>query len=217
MRHGTIGIMVSREEVVAWVAARHGPRHAEARTGDGGFAFWVSTQPDAYHDGDRNAMTYGNGPSVVLKATGAAWHLSSSPSDMPIFNATTEAEFRKAMKDAGNKLDSPHEWVGAPPPSATPDAVGQQTLTGWLAQRFGWHEDRHYTCTDLGFALVARPTPGTQNNGPILAVKRTGAVWYLGTDEHTILLALTSHTEETFHAALTMVGGDPARPHDRIG
>lgn len=209
--------MVSREEVVAWAAMKHGPRHAEARTGDGGFAFWVSTQPDAYHDGYRDAMTYGNGPSVVLKSTGAAWNLSSSPVDMPIFNATTEREFRKAMKDAGKKLDSPDEWVGAPPPSATPDKVGQWTLTGWLNQRFGWQEGVHYTLTDLGFALVARPAPGTPNNGPVLVVKRTGAVWYLGTDEPTVLLAITSHTEETFHAALTMVGADPKRPHDHLG
>ena len=104
--------MLSREEMVAWVAIRYGATHAERRTTDGGFAYWIDTQPDAYLEGHDDAMTYGNGPIVVVKATGAAWYLASNPASMVVLHARSEAELKQLLREASYNPDAPNEIMG---------------------------------------------------------------------------------------------------------
>ncbi|MFD3440287.1 hypothetical protein ACFWU3_22560 [Streptomyces sp. NPDC058685] len=121
--------MLTSRHLAEWVSARYGPRHAEGRIRDLGFAWSVDTQPDAYLDGDTSAMTYGNGPDIVVKRTGAVWQFGSSPMMLPLYEARTEEELRRAMAKLmpGADLDRPRETVPAParasaPPPAPPPA-----------------------------------------------------------------------------------------------
>ncbi|NUL04835.1 hypothetical protein HRW07_16700 [Streptomyces lunaelactis] len=45
-------------------------------------------------------MTYGNGPVIVVKRTGGVWEFGSNPAVFPLYAARTEAEFRRAMRQA---------------------------------------------------------------------------------------------------------------------
>ncbi|MEV4682658.1 hypothetical protein [Streptomyces kurssanovii] len=105
--------MLTYEQVRDWVRGRYGPRHAERRITDIGYAYAVSTQPDAYLDGDTSAMTYGNGPELVVKRTGAVWQFGSGPATMPLYDVRSEDELRRAMAALlpGWDPDRPHESV----------------------------------------------------------------------------------------------------------
>lgn len=105
--------MLTYEQVRDWVRGRYGPRHAERRITDLGYAYAVSTQPDAYLDGDTSAMTFGNGPDLVVKRTGAVWQFGSGPSLMPLYDVRSEDELRRAMAALlpGCDPDRPHESV----------------------------------------------------------------------------------------------------------
>jgi hypothetical protein len=99
--------------VAAWLRNTRNWRHVESRVADLGWAFSVSTQPDAYHDGNQYAMTYGNGPMMVVKRTGAWWQLSSMPSMVPAFDASSEEQFYQVMRDALGSFDEEHPtgWI----------------------------------------------------------------------------------------------------------
>ncbi|MGN9792353.1 hypothetical protein ACTMTU_14820 [Streptomyces sp. OZ13] len=105
--------MLTYEQVRDWVRGRYGPRHAERRITDIGYAYSVSTQPDAYLDGDTSAMTYGNGPDLVVKRTGAVWQFGSGPELMPLYDVRSEDELRRAMAALlpGWDPDRPHATV----------------------------------------------------------------------------------------------------------
>ena len=212
--------MIARDEVVAWAAIRYGAKHAEERTVDGDFVYWVSTQPDAYHDGNRAAMTYGNGPAMVLKATGEVWRLASDPTSMQLYDARSEAELKRLMRKVGYNPDMPDEILGenrAGLPDPAPRKVEFQHLGRWLAS-FGWREPA-CRVTDRNFAFVVEPTPAIQHsNGPICVVKRTAGVWFLGTSPAVWQATHQARTEAEFYAALQSVSPqvDPRSPHDRV-
>jgi hypothetical protein len=212
--------MMSREEVVDWVAIRYGARHAEARTVDGDFVFWVSTQPDAYHDGERAAMTYGNGPELVVKSTGEVWRLASDPGSMRLYDARSEAELKQLMREVGYDPDAPDTVIDKSRvalPDPAPHEVELQHLGRWLAS-FGWREPA-CRITDLRFAFVVEPSPAIPNsNGPIVVVKRTAGVWFLGTSPAVWKATHQTRTETEFYAALQWVDPqvDPRSPHDRV-
>ncbi|MBT2365065.1 hypothetical protein J7E88_06970 [Streptomyces sp. ISL-10] len=84
-------------QVSAWVGAAYGTARPERRITDIGYAYVVNTQPEAYLDGDASAMTYGGGPLIVVKRDGAVWGFGSDPIFMPLYEARTEEEFRRAM------------------------------------------------------------------------------------------------------------------------
>jgi hypothetical protein len=100
--------VLTRETLINWIHLRYRWRHVEDRIAETEFSFLVSTQPDEYHDGNHNAMTYGNGPVVVIKRTGAVWPLSSSPDSFGALNATTEEAFYAAL---GNRAQQPPEVI----------------------------------------------------------------------------------------------------------
>jgi hypothetical protein len=105
---------VDHERVIGWLSVATGWRHLESRVVDLGWAFSVSTQPDEYHDGgDPHAMTYGNGPMIVVKRTGAVWRLSSRPAMVPAFAAATEDDFDRVMRAGYPHYDPDHppEWL----------------------------------------------------------------------------------------------------------
>ncbi|MPZ81147.1 MAG: hypothetical protein GEV28_12425 [Actinophytocola sp.] len=212
--------MLSREEVVAWVAIRYGPRHAEKRASDGGFAFWVDTQPDDYHDGHPNAMTYGNGPCVIVKRTGDVWHLASNPDSLPIYGARSAKELARTMRAAGMNPNIPDETIGGTladlPDPAARKVDHHAHLVRWLSSN-GWQEDA-YRIDDRVFAFVVVPTPEISGNGPIFVVKRTAGVWYLGSSPAVHAAAYGARGEAEFYAALLSVvpQADPRQPHDRI-
>ncbi|MER7666411.1 MULTISPECIES: hypothetical protein [unclassified Streptomyces] len=116
--------MLTSRDLAEWVRARYGPRHTDRRIRDLGFAWSIDTQPDAYLDGDTSAMTYGNGPDLVVKRTGAVWQFGSNPMMLPLYEARTEVELRRAMAKLipGADLDRPPETVPAPaqPPAPSP-------------------------------------------------------------------------------------------------
>jgi hypothetical protein len=97
---------VDHERLVWWLRNTTGWQHIEARIVDLGWAFAVSTQPDEYHaTGSPTAMTYGNGPMVVVKRTGGAWRLTSQPAMFPAFSAATEDDFWRVLREVAPYLD----------------------------------------------------------------------------------------------------------------
>jgi hypothetical protein len=213
-------IMVSREELVAWAAIRYGARFADERVTDHGFAFLVSTQPDGYHEGDQDAMTYGNGPVFVIKATGHAWFLASNPPSMLALGARSEAEFEQLLRDAYYDPDVPDEILGEERgelPDPAPQKVLRHQLVRWL-RSFGWPESA-CEITDRVFAFVVVPTPAIPNhNGPIVVVKRTAGVWYLGAAPDAVATVGGARTEAEFYSAFRQLDpyADPRVPHDRV-
>jgi hypothetical protein len=103
---------LTRAQLAAWLQATHGWRHIDSRISDLGWAFSVSTQPDLYHDGNRDAMTFGNGPLIVARRTGEVWTLSSTPDMVPAFSARTRQEFRRVLaKSSYPGATDPDEWI----------------------------------------------------------------------------------------------------------
>ncbi|WP_433332302.1 hypothetical protein [Spirillospora sp. CA-294931] len=101
--------MLTRERLVEWMRARYGWRHIERRVSDLGYAYSIDTQPDEYLDGDQSAMTYGNGPLIVIKSSGAVWSFGSNPMFLPIYQARSEDEFVRAL--SALPAGAPHEYV----------------------------------------------------------------------------------------------------------
>jgi hypothetical protein len=104
---------VTRDRVVGYAAAVYGPRHAEGRVSETAFGFWVNTQPDAYMDGNEWAMTYGNGPTLIMKSNGSIWNLASNPDSLPLYNATSEQEFYDTYRRILRDFDpnKPSSWL----------------------------------------------------------------------------------------------------------
>lgn len=104
---------LTRERLADWLRVTRAWRHLDSRIIDLGWAFSVDTQPDDYHDGHRLAMTYGNGPLVVVKRNGAVWALTSEPAMVPAFGAGSEDDFYRILGDAFPHFDmnSPTEWI----------------------------------------------------------------------------------------------------------
>jgi hypothetical protein len=98
--------MLTRAEVVAWVAGQYGPAHAETRVSDGGFVFWVNTQEDAVIEGWAPA-TFGGGPVAVLKRTGEYWYLSSNPDHLALYEATRERQLRAGLGRRDGRIGPP--------------------------------------------------------------------------------------------------------------
>lgn len=104
---------VTRERVVEYAAAVYGPRHAETRVAETDFGYWLNTQPDAYIDGDQMAMTYGNGPTLIMKSNGSIWNLASDPGSLPLFSVTSEDDFYATYEKLGRGFDrnKPSSWL----------------------------------------------------------------------------------------------------------
>lgn len=104
---------LTRERVAEWLAEQYGWRHLDDRITDQGWMFAVNTQPDEYLDGDESAMTYGNGPTFIIKRTGAVWALPSNPGTVPVFSARDEHDFQKLMRAAMPFFDKdrPTAWL----------------------------------------------------------------------------------------------------------
>jgi hypothetical protein len=100
---------MTRERVVAWLAAHRGWRHLDDRVTDLGWAYLVNTQPDDYLDG-RCGLSRDAGPLVIGK-NGAVWALPWSPGNVPALAARDEAAFRDLMAVAGHPLIHPAEWI----------------------------------------------------------------------------------------------------------
>lgn len=89
--------MLTQGRLGQWLRDTRNWRHIDSRIHDLGWAFSVSTMPDAFHDGDQSAMTYGNGPLVVSKRTGEVWSLASTPDMVPAFSARDETQFHRVL------------------------------------------------------------------------------------------------------------------------
>lgn len=104
---------VSRDRAVSYAAAVYGPKHAETRVSEVDFGFWVNTQPEAYLDGDTWAMTYGNGPTLIMKSNGSIWNLASDPGSLPLYEATGEQDFYDRYRKITRGFDpnKPSSWL----------------------------------------------------------------------------------------------------------
>jgi hypothetical protein len=103
---------LTSQGVARWLAGQYGWRHIDDRIHDLGWGFSVDTQPDEYHDGDRSAMTWGNGPIMIVKRTGAAWSLSSRPEMVEVMSARDERRFYKLMRAAEPFFDKDRPSAG---------------------------------------------------------------------------------------------------------
>lgn len=103
---------LTRARVAQWLAGQHAWRHVDDRIHDLGWGFFVNTQPDEYLDGDESAMTYGNGPIMIVKRTGAAWSLSSRPEMIPVMSAKDERRFHKLLRAAEPFFDKNRPSAG---------------------------------------------------------------------------------------------------------
>lgn len=180
------GRMLSMAALEDWLAHQYGWREFDGRITDIGYAYAVSTHPDAYHAGDQSAMTYGNGPLIVIKRTGALWGFGSNPIFLPVFEAQDEQSFDAAVAAAmpGRNLAQPDAVVSVGP------ELSLAALQEYLTINYGFRvfDGR---ITDNGWAYVVNPQaddvlrydlPGMQGVGPIIVIKRTGAVWQFGSN-----------------------------------
>jgi hypothetical protein len=196
---------VTMDVLPPWLSRQFGWQVIEGRIHDLGYAYSVSTQPDAYHAGDQSAMTYGNGPLIVIKRTGAVWALGANPVEMPIFEARDDESFYAALASVfpGRHYHPPDYTVSTPtwwelenadrtqPVAIDETGLTEATLTDWLRTRYGWavFDGR---IRDVGFAFLVNQQPDAYHLGdygvaqpdlgPLLVVKRSGAVWTFGTD-----------------------------------
>lgn len=195
--------------LTVWLSDQFGWRVFDGRITDIGYAYSVSTHPDAYHAGDQSAMTYGNGPLIAIKRTGHVWAFGSNPAEMPIFEARDEETFYAAM--SGRDPDRPDYRVSTVPlplkyledpadktqpvslEDVAPSAeLTEEGLTDWLRTRYGW-EVFDGRIRDVGFAFLVNQQPdayhlgdydvANQDLGPLLVIKRSGAAWTFGADQ----------------------------------
>jgi hypothetical protein len=202
------GSMFTLAALTVWLSEQFGWRVFDGRITDIGYAYSISTHPDAYHAGDQSAMTYGNGPLIAIKRTGYVWAFGSSPDEMPTFAARDEESFYAAMpgrdplrpdyrvstvplpwkslQDLADKTQPVSMEEFAPSGGLT-----EETLTGWLRTRYGW-EVFDGRIRDVGFAFLVNQQPDAYHLGdydaakpdvgPLLVIKRTGAAWTFGSD-----------------------------------
>jgi hypothetical protein len=99
------------EQLVTWLHTQFTGHHVESRIHDAGWAWYINTQPDAYLDGNQYAMTYGNGPWVVVKRDGAVFYLTSEPASLPLYNVPSEQEFYDLWASIRGYVPPPTTWV----------------------------------------------------------------------------------------------------------
>jgi hypothetical protein len=203
------GSMFTLAALTVWLGEQFGWRVFDGRITDIGYAYAVSTHPDAYHAGDQSAMTYGNGPLIAIKRTGHVWAFGSNPVEMPIFAARDEESFHAALAAMPGR-DRPDYQVSTVPlswrsqqdladktqpvsmeDSAPSIGLTEEALTDWLRTRHGW-EVFDGRIRDVGFAFLVNQQPDAyhlgdydaakQDVGPLLVIKRTGAAWTFGSD-----------------------------------
>jgi len=199
-----------REDVVRWAAETYGPRHAQRRVSDRGFAFWVDTNSDGYHDGHEQQV-YGGQSVLVLKRTGGFWHVGSDPWSHAVYTADTERRLRRAMKKVGLNPKRPAGTITPRPPELAdvdypPPSVTHERLVAWLRVITGW---RHLESriVDLGWAFSVSTQPDeyhdgntyamTYGNGPMIVVKHNGAAWRLASTPD-LVPAFSAATEDEF-------------------
>ncbi len=98
-------------ELVSWLHTQFTGHHVESRVHDAGWAWWINTQPDEYLDGNHLAMTYGNGPWLVIKRDNSVWYLKSDPSSVPLYRATGEEEFYDIWRRNRSDTPMPNYWI----------------------------------------------------------------------------------------------------------
>lgn len=108
VKDGSLGS--AEDRLAEWLRATRGWRTIDGRIRDLGWAFAVSPQPDAYHDGNQLAMMYGVGPLIAVKRSGAVWALSSTPTESSLVGAKNEAEFHRLVGEVSPNLQ-PTEWA----------------------------------------------------------------------------------------------------------
>jgi hypothetical protein len=197
--------------LTVWLGEQFGWRVFDGRIADTGYAYSISTQPDAYHAGDQSAMTYGNGPLIAVKRTGHVWAFGSNPVEMPIFAARDEEAFyatlatmpgRDPLRPDYQVSTVPLPWKNLPDLAdqtqpvpmedfAPSNGLTEQALTDWLRARHGW-EVFDGRIRDVGFAFLVNQQPDAyhlgdydaaeQDLGPLLVIKRSGAAWTFGSD-----------------------------------
>ncbi|RZS34293.1 hypothetical protein EV193_10980 [Herbihabitans rhizosphaerae] len=219
--------MVTHERLVEWLRTEYGWRHLDKRVHDLGYAYSVDTQPDAYHDGDENAMTWGNGPLLVIKSSGKVYEFGSNPMFQPIWTASTEQEFDAAVKATRVRVRPTKRIKGrgratAPPPAPDPFALQRDSLIGWLRTTRGWRhlDDR---IRDIGYAYWVDTQPdeyldgrlGPQwAGGALLVLKRTGEVYDFGANS-LFGAVYQARSEQEFQAALAATGARRT-PHEQV-
>ncbi|MGW0701357.1 hypothetical protein ACWD0A_18985 [Streptomyces sp. NPDC002867] len=117
-------------------------------------------------------------------------------------------------------------YLGGRMPAATPAGLPYPVLCAWVRTTYGtpWPERR---ISDLGFAYLVDTQPEayldgdtsamTYGGGPVLVVKRDGAVWEFGSNPVFAPL-YEARTEEEFRRTTARVvpEWDPDRPWSRI-
>lgn len=210
--------MITEVVLKDWLARQFGWRVFDGRIRDIGYAYSISTHPDAYHAGDQSAMTYGNGPLIAIKRTGGVWGFGSNPIFMRVFEAHDEQSFYTAVTAAmpGRDLNQPDYQV----PTST--GLTLDALQEWLTIR---HSFRVFDqrIADVGWAYVVNPDAdevllgrmsGNDGPGPIIVVKRTGAVWQFGS---TVQLYLARDENEFYRLMREEVSyADPAQPNEVV-
>jgi hypothetical protein len=107
--------LVTPRQVIDYLKQRFDEDDPSDRIEDRGFAYYINSQPRAFlESGNRDKMTFGNGPLVILKETGDVYRFSSSPIHMfgnretriGVNGAKTKGEFDLALGDlAANRSD----------------------------------------------------------------------------------------------------------------
>ena len=218
----------TRPALEVWLSRQFGWQVLDGRIRDVGYAYSVSTHPDAFHAGDQSAMTYGSGPLIAIKRTGAVWALGANPVELPIFEATDEASFYAALAaifpgrhyhppDYTVSTLTPTRWESADrtqpvsvAESAPAQGLTEEALTDWLRARYGWAVfDGRIRDVDFAFLVNQQPDAyhlgdydaAQQGVGPLLVVKRTGAVWTFGAEVRLQPL-YGAEDEQRFHRML---------------
>lgn len=203
--------------LTVWLVEQFGWRVFEGRITDLGYAYAVSTHPDAFHAGDQSAMTYGNGPLIAIKRTGDVWAFGSNPDEMATLAARDEETFNAALAAMPGRdplrpdyrvSTVPLPWKSLPdladqtqPVSmeevAPSRGLTEEALGEWLRTRYGW-EVFDGRIRDVGFAFLVNQQPDAyhrgdydaakQDLGPLLVIKRSGAAWTFGSDPRIQLL-----------------------------
>ena len=107
--------MISTKQVNKFVKQKFNEKNPKDRITDKGFAFYINTQTREFLDSnDQSKMLIGNGPIVIVKATGEVYSFSSNPTHMlglgasriGVNKATTAEEFTAALAELSAAHDS---------------------------------------------------------------------------------------------------------------
>ena len=226
-----IDVMLTHADVRDWAAREFGWQVFNGRIADLGYAYSVSTHPDAYHAGDQSAMTWGNGPLIVVKRTGAGWGFGSNPMFLPLYEARDEREFYATLARLMPRrdLNQPDYAVPLDPGLAAPPDPGltEAALRDWLAFRYPFFGILDTRISDSGYAYRVNIQPDAvllgDNSaflagiGPLTVIKRTGAVWHFGSNP-TFLPLYEAVDENDFYRLLRELSPnqDPAQPAEVV-